>query len=62
MKREVVEDIPAGWVVSLERDVLPELVHRGLVRGFRGGRFIDIGVPESYAATEEFFAAGCADA
>ena len=55
--REVIEDIPAGWVVSLERDVLPELVEQGKVSGFRGGRFIDIGVPESYALADGFFGA-----
>ena len=55
IEREVIEDIPAGWSVSLERNVLPELVAQGKVRGFRGGRFIDIGVPESYAVAEAFF-------
>ena len=35
---------------SFERDVLPELARQGRVAGVkRGGYFIDIGVPESYA-------------
>jgi D-glycero-alpha-D-manno-heptose 1-phosphate guanylyltransferase len=54
-QREVVEEIPAGRTVSLEREVLPEQVNRGLAFGFPGGRFIDIGTPESFAASEEFF-------
>jgi D-glycero-alpha-D-manno-heptose 1-phosphate guanylyltransferase len=62
MRREVVEGIPAGVPSSLERDVFPHLVGQGKVRGFRGGRFIDIGVPDSYARADAFFGAGCADA
>jgi NDP-sugar pyrophosphorylase family protein len=39
---------------SLERGVLPELVGAGRVRGLPcDGFFIDIGVPESYAAAQE---------
>jgi len=55
MRRDVVEAIPAGRAVSLERDVLPEWVNDGAVLGFPGGRFIDIGTPESFASAEEFF-------
>jgi NDP-sugar pyrophosphorylase family protein len=53
--RDVLEAIPAGRSVSLERDVLPGLVDSGRVFGFPGGRFIDIGTPESFAAAEAFF-------
>jgi NDP-sugar pyrophosphorylase family protein len=39
---------------SLERDLLPELVAEGRVRGLPcNGFFIDIGVPASYAAAQE---------
>jgi D-glycero-alpha-D-manno-heptose 1-phosphate guanylyltransferase len=54
--RERVADIPAGRAVSLEREVLPRWVSDPGIRGVPGGRFIDIGTPESFAAAEAFFA------
>lgn len=58
-QRELIEGIATGKAVSLERDVLPEWVAKQKVRAFRGGgRFIDIGVPESYGAAEAFFTTG----
>ncbi|MBY0514695.1 MAG: nucleotidyltransferase family protein [Gemmataceae bacterium] len=58
LNRALLEAVPAGRPASLERDLLPNWVAAGLVGGFAaGGRFIDIGVPESYAAAEAFFAA-----
>ncbi len=56
IQREVVEAIPPGRAVSLERDVFPEWVARGRVFGFPAGRFIDIGTPESFAEADAFFA------
>jgi NDP-sugar pyrophosphorylase family protein len=55
--RSRLEQIPSGRPVSLERDVLPGRVGRGLC-AFRtppGTRFLDIGVPEAYAEAERFF-------
>jgi NDP-sugar pyrophosphorylase family protein len=44
-----------GENLSLERDILPSLVHRGRVHGVRlSGPFIDIGLPETYAAAADF--------
>lgn len=55
LRRSVVEAIPAGRAVSLEKEVIPQLIGKGLF-GFRTqGRFIDIGVPEDYRAAQEFF-------
>ncbi|MDB5311902.1 MAG: nucleotidyl transferase domain protein [Gemmataceae bacterium] len=59
--RALIESIPPDRPVSLERDVLPGWVATGRVRGFPGGRFIDIGTPESYAEAEAFFAAAGRD-
>ena len=42
--------------MSLEREVLPRWVADPGIRGVPGGRFIDIGTPESFAAAEAFFA------
>ena len=53
--RHLIESIPAGKPISLERDIFPSLISRGLY-GFRcQGAFIDIGTPESYAGADDFF-------
>ncbi len=62
VRREVIAQIPANVPVSLEREVLPGLVAKCVVRGFRGGRFIDIGVPDAFAQAEAFFGVECANA
>ncbi len=47
-RRSVLDGIPPGQVVSLEREVLPSILSRG-IRAYRTrGLFIDIGVPEDY--------------
>lgn len=54
--RALLDAIPAGCPCSLEREVFPTWVGRGL-HGWRGGgRFLDIGVPEDYAIAPRFFA------
>lgn len=52
---DLLAELPADRPLSFERDVLPAWVGRGLVRAFPGGRFIDIGTPESYAEADAFF-------
>lgn len=53
---DVIRAIPEGQAISLERDVFPGLVGRGL-HGYCGnGEFIDIGTPESYSQAEDFLA------
>jgi D-glycero-alpha-D-manno-heptose 1-phosphate guanylyltransferase len=51
-------DVLAPWngeALSMERDILPKAVRKGLVRGVRlSGPFIDIGLPETYAAAADF--------
>ncbi len=48
---------PSTRPLSLERDVLPRFVGRGLRGVHQSGAFIDIGLPESYRAAARFFAA-----
>lgn len=58
--RAALETIPLGQSASLETDVFPKLVGKGLYgMGFEG-RFIDIGTPESLAAAETFFQSSAA--
>jgi len=52
---ELFESVPLNANLSLEKDLLPGWVSRHDVFGIRGGEFIDIGVPESYAQAVEFF-------
>ena len=55
--RRVIEEIPEGAAVSIEREVFPAHVGRDLYGYPGGGRFLDIGTPESFAAAEKFFSA-----
>lgn len=45
---EVLDFIPDGQPVSLERDILPKLIGRGLYGLPLKGYFVDIGVPADY--------------
>jgi NDP-sugar pyrophosphorylase family protein len=46
--REVLDFIPEGQAVSLEKDILPKLIGRGLYGLPSTGYFVDIGVPADY--------------
>jgi mannose-1-phosphate guanylyltransferase len=48
LEREIVERVPAGRAVSIEREVFPELVGDGLYGYLADGYWIDIGTPERY--------------
>jgi mannose-1-phosphate guanylyltransferase len=48
LDREVVDLIPAGKAVSIEREVFPELVGNGLYGYLADSYWIDIGTPERY--------------
>lgn len=53
MSRRILRTIPAGRMVSLEAEVFPALAACGALGGEAlPGAFIDIGVPEDYAAAE----------
>jgi NDP-sugar pyrophosphorylase family protein len=56
LSRRLLRTIPTGREVSLEREMFPAWIEHGLY-GYRStGRFLDIGTPEAYATTEQFFA------
>jgi len=55
--RHLLDEIPPGGAVSLERDLFPRWAAQGRCYGFAAaGRFLDIGTPESYARAAEFLA------
>ncbi|MEI8367660.1 MAG: nucleotidyltransferase family protein [Planctomycetia bacterium] len=55
LPRELVLAIPEGRPVSLEREVFPGWIGRGLRAFPSAGRFLDIGTPESYREAADFF-------
>lgn len=56
MDRQLLADIPSGRAVSLEHEIFPGWVGRGLYGYQSEGRFLDIGTPEAYAEAQKFFA------
>ncbi len=56
MDRSVIEGVPEGRAVSMEREVFPALAGDSLKGFVTDGRFLDIGTPESLAAAADFFA------
>lgn len=55
MERRLLEAVPAGRPISLERELLPAWIESKAVYGRRrSGAFLDIGTPESYALAEGF--------
>ena len=56
--RRVLEALPPQRPLSLEQDVLPGYVGRGLYALPACGRFLDIGTPESYASAAAFLRDG----
>jgi NDP-sugar pyrophosphorylase family protein len=52
----LLQSIPMGQAVSLEREMVPAWLGRGIYGYQSEARFLDIGTPESYAAAEQFFA------
>jgi mannose-1-phosphate guanylyltransferase len=50
LEPDVLELIPAGRAVSIEREVFPELVGKGLAAMHLPGFWSDVGTPDSYLA------------
>lgn len=56
MQRDGIAQIPEGKIISIEHDVFPRLVGKGLY-GYKTKRtFLDIGTPESFRQAQQFFA------
>lgn len=54
-RKGIFDDTPADRPTSLERDVFPRLLSRG-IHGYRcRGAFIDIGIPEEYQRAQKYF-------
>ena len=53
--RTLLLTIPESRAVSLEQEVFPAWIGKGLYGYKSQGRFLDIGTPETYKAAEDFF-------
>jgi NDP-sugar pyrophosphorylase family protein len=53
LERPVLEAVPTGRPVSIEREVFPAWVGRGLHAFATTGKFLDIGTPESYTSAQQ---------
>ena len=51
----ILEHIPDGGPVSLEKEVFPRLLDRGVYAAREQGVFIDIGTPADYAQAQQLF-------
>lgn len=54
--RHLLLTIPADRPVSLEKEMFPTWVGKGLYGYFNRGIFLDIGTPEAYASAQQIFA------
>ena len=52
LRKQIVRDLPAGTAISLEREVFPRLLDRGVYALVCTGLFIDIGIPEDLERTQ----------
>lgn len=57
VERPLVEGIPDTGTVSLERDVFPACIGKGLYGYCADGRFVDIGIPDGYLGADQFILA-----
>lgn len=55
LSADLIREIPQHRAVSLEREVLPAWLNRGIGGYCSRSGFLDIGLPESYAQAEQFF-------
>ena len=53
LEREIVEEIPEEKMVSLEKEIFPALIGKGLYGVLSNESFIDIGTPESFNKAEK---------
>lgn len=59
LSRELLEEIPRDRPVSLEREMFPRWIDRGLWAFPTDAPFLDIGTPERYAAARDFLEMAC---
>lgn len=53
-KRELFDNIKENKVISLEKELLPIFLEKGVYGYISHGKFIDIGVPETYKIADKY--------
>ena len=56
LRKQIVCDLPAGTAISLEREVFPRLLDRGVYGLVCTGLFIDIGIPDDLGQAQTLLA------
>jgi NDP-sugar pyrophosphorylase family protein len=55
-RKQIVRELPANTPISLERDVFPRLLNRGVYGLISTGPFIDIGIPDDLKRAQTLLA------
>ena len=56
LRKQIVRELPAGTAISLEREVFPRLLDRGVYGLVCTGLFIDIGIPDDFKRAQALLA------
>src|SRR5438034_11540448 len=56
LRKQIVRDLPADTAISLEREVFPRLLDRGVYGLISTGLFIDIGIPDDFKRAQTLLA------
>ena len=58
-KRKLFNDVKDNNVISLEKELLPEFIKEGVFGYISSGKFIDIGIPETYKIADKYLKEVC---
>jgi len=58
MKRNLFDSVAKDQEISFEREILPDLTKGNAYAYIISGRFVDIGIPETYLLADKFFKDG----
>ena len=56
LRKQIVRDLPTSTAISLEREVFPRLLDRGVYGLVCTGLFIDIGIPDDLRQAQTLLA------
>jgi NDP-sugar pyrophosphorylase family protein len=56
LRKQIARELPAGTAISLEREIFPRLLDRGVYGLVCSGLFIDIGIPDDYERAQALLA------
>jgi NDP-sugar pyrophosphorylase family protein len=62
LRKQIVRDLPAGTAISLEKEIFPRLLDRGVYGLISTGLFIDIGIPDDFERAQTLLASRVSNA